>query len=107
MTPQYIEINQLGSKLYYKDKAMKIFHREDGPAVEWWDGSKEWYLNGKLHREDGPAVEWWDGDKSWYLNGRSYTEEEFKKKTAKEIVLTMDEIAEQLGVDVSKLKIKK
>jgi len=41
------------------------------------------------------------------LNGKEYTEEEFKKRTAKEIVLTMDEIAEQLGVDVSKLKIKK
>ena len=130
MTPQYIEINELGSKFYYKDKEMKILHREDGPAVEWWDGSKEWYLNGKLHREDGPAVEWWDGykawylngerhredgpaiewndgDKSWYLNGVYHTEEQFKKKTSKEIVLTMDEIAAKLGIDVSKLKIKK
>ena len=107
MTPQYIEINELGSKFYYKDKEMKILHREDGPAVEWWDGSKEWYLNGKRHREDGPAIEYFFGNKYWYLNGKQLTEEEFKKKTAKEIVLTMDEIAEQLGVDVSKLKIKK
>ena len=130
MTPQYIEINELGSKFYYKDKEMKILHREDGPAVEWWDGSKEWYLNGKLHREDGPAVEWWDGYKAWYLNGERHredgpaiecsdgykewylngvelTEKQFNKKTVKEIVLTMDEIAEQLGIDVSKLKIKK
>jgi len=30
-------------------------HREDGPAVEWYNGSKEWYKNAKLHREDGPA----------------------------------------------------
>ena len=30
---------------------------------------KEWYVNGKLHREDGPAVEWEDGSKSWYVNG--------------------------------------
>jgi hypothetical protein len=33
-------------------------HREDGPAVEYADGSKKWYLNGKLHREGGPAVEY-------------------------------------------------
>jgi hypothetical protein len=84
MTPQYIEINQFGSKYYYKDKAMTI-----------------------LHREDGPAVEWWDGHKFWYLNGEKLTEEQFKKKTAKEIVLTMDEIAAKLGIEVSKLKIKK
>jgi len=41
------------------------------------------------------------------LNGEKLTEEEFKKKTSKEIVLTMDEIAEKLGIEVSKLKIKK
>ena len=107
MIPQYIYITQNGSKLYYKDKAMMILHREDGPAVEYVDGDKVWYLNGKLHREDGPAVERWDGSKSWWLNSVYYTEEEFKKKTSKEIVLTMDEIAEQLGIEVSKLKIKK
>jgi len=130
MTPQYIEINELGSKFYYKDKEMTIRHREDGAAVElsdgdksWWlngerhredgpaielnNGDKSWWLNGKLHREDAPAIEWNTGSKEWYLNGEEYTEEEFKKKTAKEIVLTMDEIAEQLGIDVSKLKIKK
>ena len=57
-------------------------HREDGPASEWSDGSKEWHLNGKLHREDGPASEWSDGYKEWWLNGIKYTEEEFKRKTA-------------------------
>jgi len=107
MTPQYIKIHEDGDKFYYKDKAMTIFHREDGPAVEGRDGSKFWWLNGKRHREDGPAVEGRDGSKSWYLNGVKLTEEEFKKKTAKEVVLTMDEIAAKLGIDVSKLKIKK
>ena len=33
------------------------------------DGTKSWYLNGKLHREDGPAIECADGNKFWYLNG--------------------------------------
>jgi hypothetical protein len=27
-------------------------------------------LNGELHREDGPAAEWADGSKAWWLNGR-------------------------------------
>jgi hypothetical protein len=107
MTPQYICINDLGNKHYYKDKEMNILHREDGPAIEYANGDKYWYLNGKLHREDGPAVEYACGSKRWYLNGVIYTEAEFKKRTAKEITLTMDEIAAKLGVDVSKLKIKK
>jgi hypothetical protein len=49
-------------------------HREDGPAVEYSDGRKYWYINGKLHREDGPAVEFTNGLKSWWLNGIEYTE---------------------------------
>jgi hypothetical protein len=48
-------------------------HRTDGPAIEFADGSKEWWLNGQRHRTDGPAVEWANGDKSWFLNGRYYT----------------------------------
>jgi hypothetical protein len=107
MTEQYIYINKFGSKFYYKDKAMNIRHREDGPALEYADGDKEWWLNGRRHREDGAAIEYANGDKTWYLNNTMYTEEEFKKRTAKEIVLTMDEIAAKFGVDVSKLKIKK
>jgi len=47
MTPQYIEIDEFGSKFHYKDKEMEILHREDGPAVEWADGDKSWYLNGE------------------------------------------------------------
>jgi hypothetical protein len=107
MKPQYIEITSTGSKFYYKDKAMTILHREDGPAVEWNDGSKYWRINGKTHREDGPAIEWSDGSKSWYLNGEKLTEQEFLKRTAKETILTMDEIAAKFGIEVSKLKIQK
>jgi hypothetical protein len=107
MTPQYIEINSSGSKFYYKDKSMFTLHREDGPAFECWDGSKEWRINGRLHREDGPAIEWAYGDKSWALNGERLSEQEFLKRTAKETILTMDEIAAKFGIEVSKLKIQK
>jgi len=54
-------------------------HRHDGPAVEWADGLREWYLNGKRHREDGPAYERADGYHAWYLNDKSMTEEEHRK----------------------------
>ena len=107
MTPQYILINENGSKYYYKDKQMTKLHREDGPAVEIVNGTKAWLINGKYHREDGPAVEWSDGSKSWYLNGEHLSEAKFLKQTAPEIVLTMDEIAAKLGIEVSKLKIRK
>ncbi len=44
-----------------------------------------WYLNGQLHREDGPAVEYISGLKQWYLNGKPYSKEEWFEK------LTTDE----------------
>ena len=33
--------------------------------------------SGELHREDGPAVEWSDGIKTWWLNGKCYSLEEY------------------------------
>lgn len=107
MEAQYIEINSNGSKFYYKDRQMTILHRTDGPAFEGRWGDKEWRIDGKFHREDGPAIEWDDGNKSWALNGQRMSEKEFNLRTAPEIVLTMDEIAAKLGIEVSKLKIKK
>ena len=47
-------------------------HREDGPAVEWPDGTKSFWRHGKLHREDGPAVEYVNGDKAWYRDGERH-----------------------------------
>ena len=55
-----------GTKRWYLDGKL---HRVDGPAIEWADGTKKWYLDGKLHRVGGPAIEWADGDKEWWLNG--------------------------------------
>ena len=47
-------------------------HREDGPAIEWASGNKHWYLNGEYHRADGPAIERSGGDKSWWLHGNCH-----------------------------------
>jgi len=113
---QYIRVNENGNKFYFADPEMTTLHREDGPAAEWADGSKEWrlngkyhredgpaiedpngykawVLNGKLHREDGPAIEWAEGDKDWYLNGEKLTEEEFNARMNPVTELTLDEIA--------------
>lgn len=36
------------------------------------NGDILWYLNGVLHSIDAPAVEWADGSREWWLNGRCY-----------------------------------
>ena len=63
------KINERGDKYWYLNGKR---HREDGPAIEYSDGTKRWYLNDKLHREDGPAIEYTNGNKYWYLNGIEY-----------------------------------
>jgi hypothetical protein len=106
MQEQYIWIDIDETKRYYKDKAMTIFHRTDGPAVEWDDGSKIWYVDGKLHRLDGPACEYADGDKEWFFDGKLLTKKQFNTLSAP-LELTLEQIAAKFGVDASKLKIKK
>jgi len=65
-----MRVDSDGSKRWYLNGKL---HCEDGPAVEWPDGEKQWYLNGKLHREDGPAVERSNGTKRWFLNNKEVT----------------------------------
>jgi hypothetical protein len=33
--------------------------------VEWADGGKEWWIQGRRHREGGPALIFSDGSQSW------------------------------------------
>ncbi len=126
---QFIHVDEYGHKRYYSDREMKIKHREDGPAIEgadgskaWWvdgkihredgpaieyaDGAKSWYVNGELHREDGPAIERANGDKWWYIDGRRLSEDEFNKRM-NPVELTLEDIAEKFDVSVDQLKIKK
>ena len=55
------------------------YHRENGPALEWVNGSKSWWINGKRHRTDGPAVECADGYEEWWINGTQYSEQSFNE----------------------------
>ena len=62
---------------YYRDSdyhewtKKNAYHREKGPARAWEDGSKEWYVNGKLHRDnDLPACIYPNKKKEWYRNDK-------------------------------------
>ena len=84
MKAQYIRISMHGNKYYFSDREME-----------------------NLHREDGPAIEWRGGYKSWFLNNEQLSEAEHARRTAKETVLTLDEIAAKFGISVEGLKITK
>ena len=79
-------------------------HRIDGPAVEYSEGNKEWWVNGKLHRVDGPAVEWSNGIKEWFIEGEEFTEDEFKRKVNPIKELTVEDISNLLGYEVKIVK---
>ena len=51
-------------------------------------GIKQWWLNHNLHREDGPAIEYPDGQKQWYLNDEKVSwEQVFRQAKTPEIEL--------------------
>ena len=63
-------IDKYGAKTWRNSKGQ--YHRTDGPAVEYIDGDKHWYINGQLHRVDGPAIEYANGTKYWFVNGKRH-----------------------------------
>ena len=69
--PEMIVDND-GSRQWYLNGKL---HREEGPAVEHPNGNFEWYLQGKLHRTDGPAVEWPGGTREYFLHGQLHRED--------------------------------
>ena len=56
-------------RIEYYDNAGRL-HREDGPAIEYFNGDKYWFIHGTNHRLDGPAIEWTNGTKHWYVNDK-------------------------------------
>jgi hypothetical protein len=67
------------SKEYFKfliPKFTGIFEWCDGS----YDALNVGYVihlkNGKYHREDGPAIEYGDGKKEWWINGKNFLQEE-------------------------------
>lgn len=74
------------------------WHREDGPARIFpprHPGArfqKEWWQFGKKHRIDGPAVEYFDGSEKWFIEGEEITKESPKwpsvLRTATELIVS-------------------
>lgn len=54
---------------FWKNRTGEL-HRENGPAMEWANGDKEWYIHDQLHRENGPAREYANGYKAWWVHGK-------------------------------------
>ena len=100
----YVTVDDAGTTRWYKDAKCKILHRENGPSVEWADGTTGWYQNGLRHRTDGPAVEWADGSKGWYINGEELTKAEFIAATQPVVEMTVAEVEKLVGKRVKIIK---
>ena len=66
----HVEVDRYGIRTYRN--AAGQLHREDGPAIEYASGTKEWWIHNCLHREDGPAIVWGNGGKEWRQNGKRH-----------------------------------
>jgi hypothetical protein len=63
----------------------ELFNKDFTGITEVSDGAEKiywvcmhYYQNGELHRKDGPACEFADGRRYWYLNGKRFVFEEKK-----------------------------
>ena len=66
--------------VFDKGKVIKLVTRIHVPTTRKEIGGVVTYkVNGIYHREDGPAVERVDGSKEWWLNGEELTEEEHEQ----------------------------
>jgi hypothetical protein len=68
---------------YEKHKMKRIIKLPNGGRlVEAPNGNKFWVLNDTYHREDGPAIEYLNGSKEWWVNGERLpctTQKQFKR----------------------------
>lgn len=67
--------------VYYTNSNDQL-HRVGAPAVEYNDGRRWWFVNGKLHRLDGPAMEDPTGmyEEYWCINGKDMEDAGDKEK---------------------------
>jgi hypothetical protein len=74
-------VDEDGTKFHYLND--KLHRDENLPAIEWAWGTKWYYVNGKFHRENGHAVEYSNGDKDYYLFGDWFSEQDYWKEIKK------------------------
>lgn len=69
----YVNINNV--QTWFKNGKC---HNDDGPAVIYVNGTKNWQQNGEYYREnDLPHIEHANGEKYWWCNGWHKTLEEY------------------------------
>ncbi len=51
------------------------YHRDDGPALIYADGTQIWYQHGERHRDNGPALIWPDGMQEWWQHGEIHRDD--------------------------------
>jgi hypothetical protein len=61
------------------------FHCSNGPAIEYKNGSRFWYVRGYCHRENGPAKEFSTGRKEYWLFGERIPKKKFTKKLIRQL----------------------
>lgn len=54
--------------------------RDPSEIGDGWFHQQRWFFHGMLHRTDGPAVEWGDGSVEYWVNGESLTADEFHQR---------------------------
>ena len=65
---------------YAFDISKLTVHNKDGPAVEYINGTKYWYIDGVLHREDGPAIEYINKSRRyWFLEDQRLSKKEYNE----------------------------
>ena len=64
------ETDENGNKRWYNESGQLHLDENDLPAIEYTDGTKFWYQNGKCHRDNGlPACIFRSGAQYWDVNG--------------------------------------
>ncbi len=66
----YVLTSRNGTTTWYKDSNRKIRHRLLGPAYIVPRVGCSWHVEDQHHRDDGPAVEYDNGDKLFYIHGK-------------------------------------
>ncbi len=69
------EISSINNTYYFNEQNQ--LHKEDGPAIQYTNGDKEWWINGLLHRIDGPAIAYGYRRKEYYLLNKEYSYEDW------------------------------
>jgi hypothetical protein len=77
------ELMQPGRWITTVDENDKMHSFGDNPAFICARGHKFWYKHGVYHRENGPAIIWCDGKKNYFLDGAGYSKEEWQAELDK------------------------